>query len=258
MPSDNRELVDRWMRQRWEAKNVDGVRACEASDFTDWEGHVPPTQQPAFRARYLDALPDLVYHVDTSYEVGPFVLYRGHWRARQVNPWPGVAMPVGMIEGRRMDLFRCRDGRIAEHWGTGTDPAAAIRHEAGRRATAPPVGEAVFRLVTECLNHRDRRALGALLTAGAVGSDIERILSLLLFLASVPKARVRIQHIEAAGEIVLALAIIECPHGGIAVRTWLRRRCRVPLIILCRMEGQRIDQIWMNYDDLGMARQLAE
>jgi len=105
----NKELVAAFFEEFFNKHDFSAIDRYLSPDYIqhDWD---VPTGREGFRAHFAEAfkqLPD--FHVDIRHILadGDMVIMHGYGK-----PAPG------RIEVLVVDIFRCENGRLAEHWGT--------------------------------------------------------------------------------------------------------------------------------------------
>lgn len=120
-------LADRFAA-RLNAHDIEGFAALFADDYVNHQvsaaapppaGATPKQGTVAFFKARLVALPDLQVTIEAQLaaddKVAASFVYAGTHR----GPYFGVAPTGKILRFTSCDIFRIRDGRIAEHWGMG-------------------------------------------------------------------------------------------------------------------------------------------
>jgi steroid delta-isomerase-like uncharacterized protein len=97
-----------------------------------------PQGQQQIAAAFRAAFPDLRWHVDLMLAEGDLVAAR--WTASGTNtgPWAGMAATGKPATFSGVNIFRIRDGKVAEIWNHRDDLGLAQQLGASVYAGAPP------------------------------------------------------------------------------------------------------------------------
>ena len=117
---ENKAIV----RRAYEAinqKNLDALDEMVASDIID---HDPaPGQGPGLEGvkQYFSsmhtAFPDVQMNIDDMIAEGDKVVARGTWNGTHEGEFMGIPAIGRRVTVSQIDIARCADGRMVEHWG---------------------------------------------------------------------------------------------------------------------------------------------
>jgi len=119
--AENKALVRRFYEEAWERGNVEVSYEVFHEDYIRNDlrpgAALPgPAGQAKIAADFRAAFPDLVWHVDLV--VGEDDLVAARWTATGTfsGPWAGVEPTGRPATFSGVNLFRFRDGKVAEIW----------------------------------------------------------------------------------------------------------------------------------------------
>ena len=140
---ENKALVRRFYEEVWDRGNVEFAREVFADDYLRHDlrptAAAPgPDGQRQIAATFRAAFPDLRWHVDLLLAEGDLVA--GRWTASGTNtgPWAGRAATGRHATFSGVNIFRIRDGKVAEIWNHRDDLGLAQQLGAPVYAGAPP------------------------------------------------------------------------------------------------------------------------
>jgi steroid delta-isomerase-like uncharacterized protein len=118
---DNKRLVSRFYDEVWTRGNVAVAHETFADDYVRHD--LRPTQaepggagQAKIAADFRRAFPDLTFHVDVILAEDDLVAARWTAQGTHSGPW-GNVQPTGMrTRFSGVNIFRIRDGKVAEIW----------------------------------------------------------------------------------------------------------------------------------------------
>ena len=127
---ENKNVVRRHFEEIFNSKNFAAIEELTAADYL--EHGTAPFQDPAELATsgeadgpesvraaaewLLSAFPDLHIAIELMVAEEDFVAVRSMMEGTHQGEFQGL-LPTGKrFKGTRMDIFRIRDGKIAEHW----------------------------------------------------------------------------------------------------------------------------------------------
>jgi steroid delta-isomerase-like uncharacterized protein len=116
----NKELLEAFYAQFWNAGNVDAVEALVADDYID---HQPVPGLPGGKeglARLITlwhtGFPDMSETVEDLIAEDDKVVGRFTFRGTHTGEFMGIAPTGRRVSMTGIDIVRVRDGRIAEFW----------------------------------------------------------------------------------------------------------------------------------------------
>ena len=119
--AENKALVRRFYEEAWERGNVEVAYEVFHEDYIRHDlrpgAALPgPPGQAKIAADFRAAFPDLVWHVDLI--LGEDDLVAARWTATGTfsGPWAGVEPTGRPATFSGVNLFRFRDGKVAEIW----------------------------------------------------------------------------------------------------------------------------------------------
>jgi steroid delta-isomerase-like uncharacterized protein len=140
---ENKALVRRFYEEVWDRGNVEFAQEVFAEDYLRHDlrptAAAPgPQGQRQIAAAFRAAFPDLRWHVDLLLAEGDLVAAR--WTASGTNtgPWAGMAATGRPATFSGVNIFRIRDGKVAEIWNHRDDLGLAQQLGAPVYASAPP------------------------------------------------------------------------------------------------------------------------
>jgi len=116
----NREIVRRVLEQGFGDGDLSIVDEYVAADFVEHqdgaEGRGPEAVKGIIRGLH-ESFTDMQLIIDDIVETDADVWVRARARATNTRPIMGRPATGRSIEIQIMDVIRCRDGKLAEHWG---------------------------------------------------------------------------------------------------------------------------------------------
>jgi steroid delta-isomerase-like uncharacterized protein len=116
----NKELLEAFYAQFWNAGNVDAVEALVADDYID---HQPVPGLPGGKeglarliTRWHTGFPDMSETVEDLIAEDDKVVGRFTFRGTHTGEFMGIAPTGRRVSMTGIDIVRVRDGRIAEFW----------------------------------------------------------------------------------------------------------------------------------------------
>jgi len=143
---ENKALVRRFYEEGWARGNVEFAQEVFAEDYLRHDlrptAAAPgPQGQQQIAAAFRAAFCDLHWHVDLMLAEGDLVAAR--WTASGTNTggWAGQAATGKPATFSGVNIFRIRDGKVAEIWNHRDDLGLAQQLGAPVYAGAPPQGD---------------------------------------------------------------------------------------------------------------------
>ena len=119
--AENKALVQRFYDEVWDRGNFEFAHEVFLDDYVRHDLRLTPAGhgaagQAAIAAGFRAAFPDARWHVDLLFAEGDFVAAR--WTATGTfrGPWGSVEPTGKPVEFSGVNLYRFRDGKVAEIW----------------------------------------------------------------------------------------------------------------------------------------------
>jgi steroid delta-isomerase-like uncharacterized protein len=140
---ENKALVRRFYEEMWNASNGDFAYEVFAADYIRHD--LRPTQAPPgpegqkqIAAAFQSAFPDLRFTVDLLFGEGDYVAARWTASGTHTGAWAGQEPTGKSMTFSGVNLFRFRDGKVAEIWNHRDDLGLMQQLGAPVYAGAPP------------------------------------------------------------------------------------------------------------------------
>lgn len=263
----NKEVVQAWIDEVFNAKNMEAIPELKVSSYLDWTPF--PTQRldlpisglkeslPAF----LESLPDFQFETRKMLAEGDLVVCLGEWQATHRGAFMGVPPTGNRIGGTRIDIFRVTGDKMAEHWGCGNEMAFLELLQAIQPLEPVPEtdpAQVARRFVDEVMNKRNLAALKQLLHPHAI-DHAQQALNTFVLLSAFPDLRLTIDEVTTDEEQVAVRSQFEGTHQGRFMGipptgktvTGTRKD-------LFRIEEGQIVEAWQDWDRTHLVEQLKE
>lgn len=139
MTADSEELVARYVRDVWGARDPEAARRFLVPGF---RRHLSPSGPPLDIDRQVErlaglmaALPDAALRIEGVVASGELVAFRSILTGTHRGPLLGIPATGRRVTVRLVDMVRIEDGRFAEQWG-GPDMLDLVL-QLGASITAP-------------------------------------------------------------------------------------------------------------------------
>jgi predicted ester cyclase len=127
----NKDIVQRWIDEVFNAGRVASVEELKVSSYLDWTPLPAPYQDVNLPVsgikdalpEWLGSLPDFRFSSDRMMAESEFVVCIGRWSAHHKGTYKGHAPTDKRLGGTRIDIFRVAGDKMVEHWGCGNELA---------------------------------------------------------------------------------------------------------------------------------------
>lgn len=123
-------LAREYIERVWNHKDLDALDELASPSY---QRHLGPSQPPIGRAAQkerlrvlLRAMPDTTFEIEDLIAEGDRVVFRVTVRASHQGEMFGLAPTGKALAFSAIDILRCEQGKVVEHWGFG-DSAALLR-----------------------------------------------------------------------------------------------------------------------------------
>jgi steroid delta-isomerase-like uncharacterized protein len=119
--SENRELLQRYISEVWEAGNLDAIHGFLSPGF---KRHISPAAEPLDTAQQVErlrglreAFPDVTIEVEDIVVEENRIAFRSVMRGTHSGEFMGLAPTGRQITVGLVDIIRVESGQFAEQWG---------------------------------------------------------------------------------------------------------------------------------------------
>jgi len=263
-PEENKEILRRWSREVFNAKQVEVIDDLKVPNYADWSrfpGQAPTLESYKKTLRmFFQAFPDFHFTAEETLAEADMGLIRGTWRGTHTGTFMGLT-PTGKEVGcRRLDFFKFGEGKMTEHWGAGLElpvlelmgfrpPPLPRTEDEGPRGAA--------RRFFEGLLHQRNPGAAAELFTGAAAEWLPRSLRTVMLQTAIPDAEFVVEHIITEGEKVAIHSTVTGTHLG----TYMGipptgKTVSVARIDVFHTVGGKILESWHEWDNVSLLVQL--
>jgi len=277
---ENKALVRRYLKEAWDAGNVDVIDDLLSPDFTSL--NVPPGSLPdrdhekQLVRSFLDAFGSFQSSIEDQIAEGNTVVTRWTAVGRHEAPFLGIPPTGKLVRMKGTEMAHVRDGQISEIHanfdmvgllqalgaipGGGGEPGPALQapHVEGGQQTTPEQNKEILRrLIEEFWNERRMEVADELVHPQATSPSAPQLapgpqgfkdIAAMVF-AGFPDFRMSIQEIVAEGDLVAALYMEHGTNSGDFLgipatgkpATWSE-------FGILRIEGGKIVETWFETD----------
>ena len=131
--TDNKAAIRRWIEEGWNAGNLDVVSELYTPDFSaaSMEEGIPDLQGPdsvkAMVRRLRTAFPDVHFRIDHLVAEGDTVVGAFTIAGTHLGELHGIPATKKRVQFAAIDIWRFRDGRIAERQAAVADVFSMLR-----------------------------------------------------------------------------------------------------------------------------------